>query len=326
MYAAGHEPTRRHLTKLVAVASKVAGTQIPLSALHSTVGRIAARAVRCAVLHEALQNQWQLLIDNIAKGDTRTFNRPTFPKGEVRGFGYHEAPRGVLSHWVVIKDGKIDNYQAVVPSTWNAGPRDANDSPGPYEAALVDNPVSDPALPLEVLRTVHCFIAASPARFTWRMRRNGRSSRSRPFEARMGVLVLGLGNILLSDEGVGVRIVEVLDAAHELPDGVVLLDGGTSGMELLDAVAEQDCLIVADAVNAAGPAGRVIRLEDGDIRMLFETRFSPHQLGLSDLLAALRLIGKAPSRVVLIGVVPQKSAWAWSFRRPRRMGVTRPYE
>ena len=157
MYAAGHEPTRRHLTKLVAVASKVAGTQIPLSALHSTVGRIAARAVRCAVLHEALQNQWQLLIDNIAKGDTRTFNRPTFPKGEVRGFGYHEAPRGVLSHWVVIKDGKIDNYQAVVPSTWNAGPRDANNSPGPYEAALVDNPVSDPALPLEVLRTVHSF-------------------------------------------------------------------------------------------------------------------------------------------------------------------------
>src|SRR5271157_2916687 len=157
MYAAGHEPTKRHLTKLVDAASKVAGTQIPLSALHSTVGRIAARAVRCAVLLEALQNQWQLLVDNIAKGDTRTFNRPVFPKGEVRGFGYHEAPRGVLSHWVVIKDGKIDNYQAVVPSTWNAGPRDHNDSPGPYEAALVDNPVSDPALPLEVLRTVHSF-------------------------------------------------------------------------------------------------------------------------------------------------------------------------
>ncbi len=157
MYAAGHEPTKRHLTKLVEVASKVAGTQIPLSALHSTIGRIAARAVRCAVLHEALQNQWQLLVDNIAKGDFRTFNRPVFPKGEVRGFGYHEAPRGVLSHWVVIKDGKIDNYQAVVPSTWNAGPRDQNDEPGPYEAALIDNPVADANLPLEVLRTVHSF-------------------------------------------------------------------------------------------------------------------------------------------------------------------------
>lgn len=157
MYAAGHEPTKRHLTKLVEVASKVAGAQIPLSALHSTIGRIAARAVRCAVLHEALQNQWQLLVDNIAKGDFRTFNRPVFPKGEVRGFGYHEAPRGVLSHWIVIKDGKIDNYQAVVPSTWNASPRDQNDEPGPYEAALIDTPVADANLPLEVLRTVHSF-------------------------------------------------------------------------------------------------------------------------------------------------------------------------
>ncbi|MCL2717045.1 MAG: nickel-dependent hydrogenase large subunit [Alphaproteobacteria bacterium] len=157
MYVAGHEPTRRHLTKLISVASKVAGSEIPLTALHSTIGRIAARAVRCAVLLEALQNQWHLLMDNIAKGDTLTFNAPVFPKGEIRGFGYHEAPRGVLSHWVVIKDGRIENYQCVVPSTWNAGPRDQNDEQGPYEAALVDNPVADPNLPLEVLRTVHSF-------------------------------------------------------------------------------------------------------------------------------------------------------------------------
>jgi len=119
------------------------------------------------------------------------------------------------------------------------------------------------------------------------------------------VLVLGLGNILLSDEGVGVRIVEALDASHELPDEVESLDGGTSGMELLDMVAGRDCLIVADAVNAAGPAGRVIRLENDDIRMLFETRFSPHQLGLSDMLAALHLIDEAPRRVIVIGVVPE---------------------
>ncbi len=122
----------------------------------------------------------------------------------------------------------------------------------------------------------------------------------------MNILVLGLGNILLSDEGVGVRIVEALDASHEMPDEVELLDGGTSGMDLLDAVAERDCLIVADAVNADEAPGRVIRLEDDDIKMLFETRFSPHQLGLSDLLAALRLVGKAPRRVVVVGVVPQE--------------------
>lgn len=157
MYAAGHEPTKRNLGKLIATASKVANSEIPLTALHSTIGRIAARAVRCAVLLEALQNQWQLLMDNIAKGDIHTYNAPVFPKGEIRGFGYHEAPRGVLSHWVVIKDAKIENYQCVVPSTWNAGPRDHNDEPGPYEASLMDNPVADANLPLEVLRTVHSF-------------------------------------------------------------------------------------------------------------------------------------------------------------------------
>ena len=157
MYVAGHEPTRRHLGKLLEIAGKVAGSEIPLSALHSTIGRIAARSVRCAVLHESLQNQWQLLMENIGKGDFTTFNRPVFPKGEVRGFGYHEAPRGVLSHWTVIENGKIKNYQAVVPSTWNAGPRDDSDRPGPYEASLVGNPVADAELPLEVLRTVHSF-------------------------------------------------------------------------------------------------------------------------------------------------------------------------
>ncbi len=157
MVAAGHEPTKRHLNRVLDIASTVAGSKIPVEALHSTIGRIAARAVRCAVLLESLQNQWQLLIDNIAKGDFDTFNRPVFPKGEIRGFGYHEAPRGVLSHWAVIENGKIKNYQAVVPSTWNAGPRDDNDAPGPYEASLFDNPVANAELPLEVLRTVHSF-------------------------------------------------------------------------------------------------------------------------------------------------------------------------
>ncbi|MFZ1641019.1 MAG: nickel-dependent hydrogenase large subunit [Candidatus Contendobacter sp.] len=157
MVAAGHEPTKRHLNRVLEIASAVAGSKIPVEALHSTIGRIAARAVRCAVLLESLQNQWQLLIDNITRGDFTTFNRPVFPKGEIRGFGYHEAPRGVLSHWTVIENGKIENYQAVVPSTWNAGPRDDNDAPGPYEASLFDNPVANAELPLEVLRTVHSF-------------------------------------------------------------------------------------------------------------------------------------------------------------------------
>ena len=157
MYAAGHVPTRKYTDKALATVSSLAGGNVPITALHSTIGRHAARAVRAAVLHEVLQKQWQALVDNIGKGDTKTFNKPEFPAGEVRGVGLHEAPRGLLSHWIVIKGGKIKNYQAVVPSTWNSGPRNAQDAPGPYEASLVGTPVADPEKPLEVLRTVHSF-------------------------------------------------------------------------------------------------------------------------------------------------------------------------
>jgi hydrogenase large subunit len=156
-YAAGHEPTKRWADAALAKASALAGTRIGLAALHSTLGRHAARAVRAAVLSELAIKHWQMLVDNIASGDTRIWSEPVFPKGEQRGFGFHEAPRGTLSHWVVIRDGKITNYQAVVPTTWNASPRDENQAMGPYEASLVGNPVVDPERPLEVLRTVHSF-------------------------------------------------------------------------------------------------------------------------------------------------------------------------
>ena len=157
MAAAGHEPTTRNLKTVLDMAGSVAGAEIPLAALHSTIGRHAARAVRTGVILESLENQWGLLMENIGKGDYDTFNEPVFPKEEVRGVGFHEAPRGVLSHWIVIRDGKIANYQAVVPSTWNAGPRDESDEAGPYEASLMDNPVAEPDKPLEVIRTIHSF-------------------------------------------------------------------------------------------------------------------------------------------------------------------------
>lgn len=90
--------------------------------------------------------------------DHTTFVKPVFPENAtIKGVGFGEVPRGLLSHWVVIKDGKIENYQAVVPSTWNSGPRNFNDEPGPYEQALVGTPVADPSKPLEVVRTIHSF-------------------------------------------------------------------------------------------------------------------------------------------------------------------------
>ncbi len=157
MYAAGHEPTKKYTGKMLDTISALAGTKVGISALHSTIGRIGARSIRCAVLYDTLKSQWQALIENISKGDVKTFNRPTFPPGEQRGYGILEAPRGALSHWVVIEGGAIKNYQAVVPSTWNAGPRNSGGALGPYEASLIGNPVIDAEKPLEVLRTVHSF-------------------------------------------------------------------------------------------------------------------------------------------------------------------------
>ena len=157
LYLAGHEPTKRYVDNTLQTISTLAGTTVGIEALHSTIGRIAARVIRAAVLHDTMDKQWQALMDNIGKGDYDTFNSPVFPTGELRGVGFHEASRGALSHWVIIDNGKIKNYQCVVPSTWNAAPRDSNDALGPYEASLVGNPVADEELPLEVLRTVHSF-------------------------------------------------------------------------------------------------------------------------------------------------------------------------
>ncbi|MBX3647638.1 MAG: nickel-dependent hydrogenase large subunit [Rhodocyclaceae bacterium] len=157
MLAAGHEPTKKYATAALDTVSTLAKTKVGLEAMHSTIGRHAARAISCAVQVDMLNDQWTALLGNMAKGDLTTFNKPVFPKGEIMGQGYHEAPRGVLSHWVVIDDGKIKNYQCVVPSTWNACPRNEKDEPGPYEASIADNPIADPEKPLEVLRTVHSF-------------------------------------------------------------------------------------------------------------------------------------------------------------------------
>jgi hydrogenase large subunit len=155
--AAGHEPTVKYATATLDLVSSLAKTKVGIEAMHSTIGRHAARMINCCLNVDLLAEQWGLLMANIAKGDTKTFNAPVFPKGEVMGVGFHEAPRGALSHWVVIDNGKIKNYQCVVPSTWNACPRNDKDEPGPYEAALLDNPIADPEKPLEVLRTIHSF-------------------------------------------------------------------------------------------------------------------------------------------------------------------------
>ncbi len=156
-FAQGHELTQKWATTMLDTAGAVAGTKLSPAVLHSTLGRHAARAIRCAMMAELGLKHWDRLVANIASGDTEIFTPWEYPSGEQQGFGFHEAPRGTLSHWVVIDNGTIKNYQCVVPSTWNAGPRDGDGNKGPYEASLMGNPIADPERPLEVLRTVHSF-------------------------------------------------------------------------------------------------------------------------------------------------------------------------
>jgi hydrogenase large subunit len=156
-FAQGHPLTVKYATQAIGNVQAVGGVRVTPDMLHSTLGRHAARAIRASMLAELAQKHLQLLTDNIAKGDYTVHNQPVFPSHEVEGVGTHEAPRGTLSHWIVIKDEKIKNYQAVVPSTWNASPRDASGAHGPYEASLLHTPLARPEEPLEVLRTVHSF-------------------------------------------------------------------------------------------------------------------------------------------------------------------------
>jgi hydrogenase large subunit len=130
-------------------------------ALFSTLGRTAARGIECKQTAGFMGHFYDQLIANIKTGDFKTFNSErwepsSWPK-ECKGFGYTEAPRGALGHWIRIKNEKIDEYQIVVPSTWNASPRDGKGSSGAYEAALKGTPMADPAKPLEIIRTIHSF-------------------------------------------------------------------------------------------------------------------------------------------------------------------------
>lgn len=155
MYASGHQQTKE-LTDFVL---KTLGA--PLESVFSTLGRTAARAIETKVFADLMRTTFDELIATIKAGDTKTFTKdkwePTSWASHAEGFGYMEAPRGALGHWVVIDNGKISNYQMVVPTTWNASPRDHKEQSGAYEMSLVNTPLAKPNEPLEILRTIHSF-------------------------------------------------------------------------------------------------------------------------------------------------------------------------
>jgi Ni,Fe-hydrogenase I large subunit len=155
-YASGHKRVKEVVDLVLGKLG--AGSE----ALFSTLGRTAARCIETVVVAEQLGEWTNELIASIKSGDTKIHSGAEMwdPKNwpaEAQGWGFTEAPRGALGHWVHIKDTKIANYQCIVPSTWNCSPRDAKGQPGPYESALIGTPIADEKMPLEVLRTIHSF-------------------------------------------------------------------------------------------------------------------------------------------------------------------------
>lgn len=144
-----------------AVDGALAALKAPATALFSTLGRVAARALETKLMVNQLDRWATALETNLERGDLRVhdgslWDPASWPR-EAQGFGWHEAPRGALGHWVQIEDKAIRNYQCVVPTTWNGSPRDAKGQPGPYEASLVGHALADPERPVELLRTIHSF-------------------------------------------------------------------------------------------------------------------------------------------------------------------------
>ena len=143
------------------IESTLVALDVPVEALFSTLGRTAARGLETKLACDWALGFFQQLLDNIKNGDSRTQNNDkwepeSWPK-TAKGFGMVEAPRGALSHFIVIEDKKIENYQLVVPTTWNAAPRDLEGKRSAFEESLIGTPVADPKVPLEVIRTIHSF-------------------------------------------------------------------------------------------------------------------------------------------------------------------------
>jgi [NiFe] hydrogenase large subunit len=138
------------------VDSTLQKLSVPVQALFSTLGRTAARGLETVAIGQAMPGWIMELVENLKSGDTQTYQSWEMPQ-YGKGVGLNDVARGSLGHWIEIENKKIKNYQYVVPSTWNLGPRDEKGKLGPVEEALIGTPIADPARPLEVLRTVHSF-------------------------------------------------------------------------------------------------------------------------------------------------------------------------
>ena len=278
-YSLGHERVKTLVT------GALAKLEVGPEALFSTLGRVAARGIETQVLVEKMSDWVDELAKNMGRGELRihdSFQRLRALFGERphllhAGLGVPLAAvrrRGGCALVASRRDVALDR---VLRASRVFRP------PG-----LASGKERDHRVHLQRLQ-----VLAS------------RTSRGQEMNDAPGVLVLGLGNVLCGDDGVGVAIVHRLLAEYEIPEGVEVLDGGTLGMSLLSLVSDTEDLVLVDAVRADAPPGTLVVVEGDDVVPTVSERLSPHQVGVADVLAAARFLDRYPRRVVVLGVVPE---------------------
>ena len=348
-YAQGHEAVKPAVDKVLSALG------VGPEALFSTLGRTAARGVETLVIAQQVEKWLAEYEANIAGGDKKIAMECSVPR-EGRGVGFVNAPRGGLSHWLRIEDGKIGNFQLVVPTTWNLGPRDAKHVLSAAEQALVGTPVADPKRPVEILRTIHSFdpcIACAVHVIDGETNQVHEFKVLKSVSVRWGkgcpqgalplfhapsagtaaiqggsmsetvaaprVLIMGVGNILLRDEGFGVAAVNHLEKNYYWPENVRLQEGATQGLLLMSELEECDLLVVLDVVLGGKEPGTVYLLENEDLSRSLSFQGSMHQTDLLQTLQVCELAGCRPQclafglqpfdwRTMQVGLSPEAEA------------------
>ena len=302
-YAQGHPLTRKWTDLALAKISAIGKRKVTVNDLQSTMGRHVARAIRCAMLSELAAKHWDYLVTNISSGDTAVYNPPKFPDGEIEGVGTHEAPRGTLSHWVVVKNGKLANYQAVVPTTWNASPRDRSRTARAVRS--VADRQSDRRSREAAGGAAHGAFVRSLHGVRVPYLRSGRQT-DRDGEGTVipRILIAGVGNVLLEDDGFGPHAIARLEAEYELGNEVELIDIGTPALDFVDYLVGRDTLIILDAVSSGGEPGEIVTFDREQLREFMPNmRLSAHQPCLQETLFAAETADVCPADVLLVGVV-----------------------
>jgi len=267
--------------------------------LNSTLGRHAARALEASIIADALEG-W---IAALKPGEPCMLTAEVPEAGQ--GAGLVEAPRGALGHWVRIEGGKIANYQAVVPTTWNGSPRDGSGQPGAIEQAIQDETIRDPDNPFEVVRIIRSFDPCLACGGT------GVGGQ----QAEPAVAVVGMGNLLMRDEGLGIHAVRHLQNTGQCAEAARLIDGGTDAWGALCAAGACEHMLLVDAVRGGRPPGSIYVLSLDELNARADP-VSLHDISLAELTHIHAALGEGPRTVRVVGMEPAVIAFGLELSEP----------